>query len=297
MSWSINIACKAHRHFLVACAFAFLATAGPCSGQEIRVPASVSAGVDLTIVANGSGEAIMYLLGPGVSSKNQVSLGQDIHLRAEDLKHAGEYLIVVCSESCRSTNLNVTAEQPASVVFLVHPSRVPVGQPDAVSGVAIPIDQFGNLVLAPLTVNFRASAAKESLFTRSGRTQDGIAWFRATSGKSAGPVQVEASVDALTARRVVQQVASEPCNLRIKGERTSKGIIVETEPVRDCGGNLVSDGTIVTFSATGSGEKSTIDAPVKGGVAQARILTPEAVTVSVASGVAMGNELHIGAKP
>jgi hypothetical protein len=278
-------------------AFVFLALVAVCGAQEIRVPATVSAGVETTISTSGSGEGTLYLLGPGVARKDQISLGQEVRLRADDLKHSGEYLVVVCSDSCRSAKFQVNSVQPASVVFLVHPSRVPVGQPDAVSGVAVPFDEYGNLVVAPLTVNFRASSAKETLLQRSARTQGGVSWFRAASGKAAGPVQVDASLDALTAHRVVQQVASEPCNLRIRGQRTAKGIIVETEPVKDCSGNLVSDGTIVTFSATGPGERSTIDAPIKGGVAQARIIAPEPIVVSVASGVAMGNELHIGAKP
>ena len=99
--------------------------------------------------------------------------------------------------------------------------------------------------------------------------QDGIAWFRTNSGKSAGPLQVVASVNDVSARRVVQEVASDPCNLRIKGQRTAKGIVVETDPVRDCAGNPVPDGTVVTFTAKDAGETSTVDAPIKQGVARA----------------------------
>jgi hypothetical protein len=107
-------------------------------------------------------------------------------------------------------------------------------------------------------------------------------------------VQVAASLNDVTARRVVQQVASEPCRLRIKAQRTAKGIDVETEPVRDCSGNPVPDGTVVTFTAKNGDETSTVDAPVKQDVARARITTPGPVVISAASGVVMGNELRVG---
>jgi hypothetical protein len=276
----------------LACAAATL-----CTAQDIRMPASATAGEETTISTTGSGKATFYLVGPGVSRKGDVILGEEIHLKAQDLRNAGGYLAVVCSDTCRSAAFYVTAAKPAGLTFLVHPSRVPVGRPDAVSGVAFPFDQFHNLVLTPQTVNFQLTAGSASLFSRQARTQDGVAWFRTASGKAAGALQVVASLDDLSARRAVQQVASDPCNLRIKGQRTASGISVETEPVHDCAGNVVPDGTIVTFTATEGDSRSTVDAPVKKGVARAQIEGTSPASISVASGVVMGNELRIGAKP
>ena len=110
-------------------------------------------------------------------------------------------------------------------------------------------------------------------------------------------LQVTAALDTVTSRRAVQQVASEPCNLRIQGQRTAKGIEVETEPVRDCAGNPLADGTIVTFTASSDNVKSTVDAPIKRGVARAEMQAPGAATISAASGVVMGNDLRIGGRP
>src|SRR5258706_2723619 len=268
-----------------------------CSAQEIRVPTSATAGEEATISTTGSGKASFYLLGPGVSRKSDVSLGEEIHLASQELRNAGDYLALLCSSTCRSASFYVTAAKPASLTFLVHPSRVPVSQGDAVSGVALPFDKFHNLVLTPVTINFQLTAGTTSSFSRQVRTQDGAAWFRTASGKSAGAVQVVASLDDLSARRAVQQVASDPCNLRIKGQRTAAGILVETEPVHDCTGNVVSDGTIVTFTAIDGNSRCTVDAPIKKGVARALMTEPDAAVISVASGVVMGNELRIGAKP
>jgi hypothetical protein len=266
------------------------------SAQEIKVPASVTAGDESVISTTGSGSATFYLVGPGVSRKSEVSLGQEIPLRAQDLRNAGSYMAIVCSGTCQSTGFYVSATKPASLAFLVHPSRVPVGQSDAVSGVAFPFDQFRNLVLAPQTINFQLTAGNSALLSREVRSQDGVAWFRTTSGKSAGLMQVNAALEGITAKRAVQQVASDPCNLRITGQRVATGIVVQTEPVHDCAGNPVPDGTIVTFTATEASGKNTVDAPIKKGIARAQMAASGAVLVSAASGVVIGNDVRIEAQ-
>jgi hypothetical protein len=274
-----------------------LAACSLASAQDLRVPVSVAAGDDTTIPTTGNGKATFYLIGPGVSRKSDMSLGEEIQLKGPELRNAGDYLVLVCSDTCHSGTFYVTAAKPASLAFLVHPSRVAVGQSDAVSGVALPFDQFHNLVLTPVKLNFQLSAGDKSLFSQSIQTQNGAAWFRTASGRSAGAVQVVASLNDLSAKRAVQQVASDPCNLRITGQRIPIGVLVQTEPVHDCAGNVVPDGTIVTFSATEANGKSTVDAPIKQGVARAKIEASGETVVSVASGVVMGNELRIGAKP
>lgn len=266
------------------------------SAQEIKVPASVVAGDESAISTTGSGSATFYLVGPGVSGKSEVSLGQEIPLRPQDVRNAGSYTAIVCSGTCQSAGFYVSAAKPSSLAFLVHPSRVPVGQPDAVSGVAFPFDQFRNLVLTPQTINFQSTAGNSALLSREVRTQDGVAWFRTTSGKSAGLLQVNAGLESVTAKRAVQQVASDPCNLRITGQRTPAGIVVQTEPVHDCAGNPVPDGTIVTFTAAEANGKSSVDAPIKKGIARAQMAASGPVLVSAASGVVIGNELRIEAQ-
>ena len=268
-----------------------------CLAQELNVSPSVTAGDETTITTTGSGKATFYLWGPGVSTKTEITLGAEVHLHSKDLTNAGDYLAIVCTDSCRNSAFYVRAGRPAYLTFLVHPSRVPVAQGDAVSGVVLPFDEFRNLVLDAATVDFRLAAGNASVLSRSARMQDGVAWFRTTSGRSAGKLQVVATLNSLSSTRTVQQVASDPCNLRIKGQRTPKSVIVETEPVRDCSGNPVPDGTIVTFSITGAGGKSTVDAPIKQGIASAQIQAPGFLVISAASGAVMGNELHVGGQP
>jgi hypothetical protein len=276
---------------------AILAVQGTGSAQDLQVPAAVVAGTQARILTTGSGNATFYLVGPGISRKRDVVLGSEISVSFSDLRNAGNYVAVLCSAECRSASFFVSPAKPARLAFLVHPSRVAVAQPDALSGVALPFDQYHNLVLAPVAINFQLSAGNTPLLSRPARTVDGVAWFRTASSKAAGIVQATATLDELSARRAIQQVASDPCNLRISGQRTPAGVLIQTEPVRDCTGNPVTDGTIVTFTATGAGGKTTVDAPVKQGIARAQIKASGAIMISAASGVVMGNEVRLGAQP
>jgi hypothetical protein len=307
MSSSINTAWPSLNRGVLAGLLIAAGLVGICVAQarELRAPATVVAGSSISIATTGSGSATFYLAGPGVLSRREVSLGRDIQLSSRELQNAGRYLAILCAgSSCTKAQFFVTPGPPASLTFLVHPSRAPVAENDVLSGVALPFDQFRNLVLEPVSVDFRLTAGNTTVMTNQASTHDGVAWFRTNSGKSSGALQVNASIvdprsnstSSAFARRVVQEVAADPCNLRIKGQRTAKGIVVETDPVRDCSGNPVPDGTIVTFTAREGDEKSTVDAPLKQGVARAQITATGPVVVSAASGVVMGNELRLGSQ-
>ena len=268
------------------------------AGQDdLHLPESVTAGSAVSFSIPGSGQASLYLIGPDHASKRSAELGQEIVFRGDELQAAGRYVAVICSQSCRSAAFFVVPAEVSGLSVLVHPSRVPASQRDAISGVAFPYDKFQNLVLSPVELNVRMSLGNSTLLSRSISAQDGVAWFRANSGTRAGALQIVLSANEISVRRVVQQVASEPCNLRIEAQRNARGIAVQTQPMRDCAGNPVQDGTIVSFTATGEKGKSTVDAPAKQGVARAQLMTSGAVAISAASGVVMGNEVKIEAQP
>jgi hypothetical protein len=285
------------RAFSIGALICVVCWAAVSSAQEILVPTTAIAGEDATISTTGSGKSAFYLQGPGVSRKTEVTLGESIPVPAKDVQNAGSYLAILCSDTCRSGTFFVAPAKPASLAFLVHPSRVPVALSDAVSGTVFTFDQFRNLVLTPKTITFQLTGGNAPLLSRSVHTQNGAAWFRTTSGKSAGALQVVAAMDDVSTRRVVQQVAAEPCNLRIQAHPSPGGIFVQTDPVHDCAGNTLPDGTIVTFTASAAHGKSTVDAPIKQGVARAQMAASGATVVSAASGVVMGNELRLEARP
>ena len=296
MSWLINTALKIRSWGRVAfCALAALCLGAVAFAQlgELRPPTNAVAGNSASIAIEGGGNATFYLIGPGSNMKREIKLGQDVTLQPQETQAAGRYLAIVCADTCLSSYFFVAPGKPASIAFLVHPSRAPVGQNSIISGVAMPFDEFQNLILSPANVSFELAADGKSLGSHETPTHFGAAWFRSSSGRTAGTLQLTATINGVSMRRVVQQVASEPCNLRIKGQRNAKGVLVETDPVRDCAGNPVPDGTIVTFTAKDGDDTDTVDAPVKKGVARAQMIANGAVVISAASGVVMGNELHI----
>ena len=285
------------RRILIASLMSGLWLTQVCFAQELNVPTQATAGDTLSIPTSGNGEATFYLVGPGSSLKQTVHLGQAIQLSANDLNASGRYVAILCAGACTSSHFFVVPAGVSTLSFLAHPSRALVRQNDAISGVVFPFDKFRNLVIAPVTVNFQLTANKANLFSRSMPTRFGVAWFRSGSGNSAGMAQLTASVNDISAQRVLQLVASDPCNLRIKAQQVSKGILVETDPVHDCSGNVVPDGTIVSFTANSSNGRSTVDAPIKQGVARAQLTPAGAATISAASGVVMGNELRMEVRP
>src|SRR4051794_32766915 len=224
----MNMTCKNRRGFNAAIVFAVaLCLSVYARAQEVslRVPSGAAAGSETSIGTTGGGSATFYLIGPASATKHEVQLGQEIPVTGKEVQAAGRYTAVVCSGTCTSAEFFVTAAKPISLTFLAHPLRAPVGHTDALSRVSLPFHQFGKLVLAPTTVVFQLANKGSAPSSHKVDTQGGVAWFRTNSGKSAGPLQLTASLEGLSARRVVQQVASEPCNLRIKSQRTAKGVV------------------------------------------------------------------------
>lgn len=272
---------------------AVLALASAAWAAELRAPAEVTAGTAFTIESGGSGTATFYLIGPAVVSKRKVELGSGIAVQGEEVENAGRYTALVCSGDCTAATFYVRAANPARLSFLVHPSRVPVAESNGMSAVAFVFDRFQNLVLSPETVTFGVAPRTGPAISDARRTENGVAWIRMSSGQKEGSVKISAAVGKDDAVRVAQQIASEACNLRIKGEWVSKKFMVETEPVRDCSGNNVPDGTIVSFTESDSTGKTTVDVPIKKGIAQVQMPISGQAHITVASGVVTGNELNV----
>src|SRR5579862_3571526 len=229
---------------LAISAICFAGTMVYAQDTDLRPPSDAVAGTAASIGTSGGGDATFYLVGPSVAVKREVKLGQEIALSAKELQSAGKYIAIVCGSNCRSVGFFVAPAKPVSLAFIVHPSRAPVGENNVVSGVALPFDEFHNLVLTSTPVDFQLTAAGAAPASHRVSTQNGVAWFHTSSGRSAGSLQITATMKDVTTRRVVQEVASDPCRLQIKGQRNAKGFVVETEPVRDCTGNPVPDGTV-----------------------------------------------------
>lgn len=258
---------------------------------DLRVPATVEAGKAFSVPAEGSGDATFYLLGPDHVVKRTVSLGRDVQIQSADVQAAGRYQVILCGSSCTSATFEVKAAPPAHLSFFLHPSRVPVSTPDSVDATAFVFDPYFNLVLTPASVDFRITPASGAAFSRESSAHNGVAWMRLSSTPHEGRVQVTAVSGNVQEARVIQQVAAEACGLRMKAMTSGNTVTLETDPVRDCSGNALPDGTVVSFTKIDQGGKSTVDTPIKKSVARMQFRVRGPAQISVACGVVLGNEI------
>ena len=273
---------------------------GQASAQtsELRFPETVEAGAAFSVATSGSGHATLYIAGPGDAIRREIKLGENISFGPDDLHNAGHYVaFLVAGSSTQNAQFEVVASrQPATLSFLAKPSRLPVNLPNGLGGVAYAFDVFRNLVLQPQPVSFELSDSTGRTQSRTATTSNGVAWVKMNSAAKAGPAQFQAVAGNVHTKRVIQQVPGDPCSIRMtargSGEKDKARVVLETEPVRDCNGNPVPDGTIVTFTETYNGGQSTVDVPLKRGVARTEMPARNGAVISVASGVVMGNEIR-----
>src|SRR5262249_18965606 len=254
-------------------------------------------GQSITISFTGEGDGVLYLIGPAQIVQRPVKLSQEsqVAIKGEDLRSAGRWIAVLRSGAgSQAQAFWVAPAKPESLSFLARPSRVPVDRRGVISGMAFVFDAYQNLVLRPAPVTFSLSVGGSAV-SQTAISRNGVAWVSSSSARKAGAAQFVASLGETSVRRVVQQVASDPCNLRMHVAQQDKtAVIVETDPVRDCTGNPVPDGTIVTFTQTDSAGRSTVDARIRKGIARAALPASNSAHITVAAGVVLGNELQLG---
>ena len=151
---------------------------------------------------------------------------------------------------------------------------------------------YRNLITAPVQVTFELYSPKGTNQTRTVETRNGAAWTEMDSTPQQGTAKFIARVGDVSSMRIIGQVPGDPCTLKMSARPAGQQIQVQTEPVRDCSGNAVPDGTIVTFTETYDGGQSTVDVPLKRGIAEVKMPARPGARISVASGVVLGNEIR-----
>ncbi len=265
------------------------------NNDALSFPARVEAGTAFSVPTSGSGDATLYIVGPGSAIERKVHLGEDVAFEADDLDNAGHYIAILTGSSSASTQFDVIpSNQPASLSFLAKPSRLAVNRPEGISGVTYIFDIFGNLLLKPQDVSFQLSDATGGTQSRSALSHDGVAWVQMNSAPKAGPAHFQAAISGVHATRIVQEVPGDPCSIHMtaRPSSSSQRILLQTDPVHDCNGNPVPDGTIVSFTETHEGRVSTVDVPLKRSIAQTELPAVNGATISVAAGVVLGNEIR-----
>lgn len=282
--------------FVIALALVALAApAAIAQSGSLTLPDSVVAGSGFSIQTGGSGKGTLYIVGLGQVIKRDVQLGDAAVMAAGVLHNAGQYLVILTGNGPSETHtLTVTpATQPADLTFLAKPSRLPVGLHDGITGAVYVFDAYQNLITASVPVNFELSSPAEPAQTRTVNTHEGAAWTEMDSTAHEGSDRFVARAGSVSSTRIVGQVPGDPCGLKMTaspaGQREVK---LATAPVRDCSGNAVPDGTVVTFTEAYGNSQSTVDVPIKRGIAEVEMPAHPGAVISVASGVVMGNQIR-----
>ena len=277
-----------------------IAAAGTYSlAADMTVPQRAVAGDKISIETSGNGEATAVLIAPSHIVSKPVVLGKALEFAGDDLADAGQYTLLLTSNDGEiAKNFVVSPGSPAHLSFVTHPSRAPVAQKAGITGAVYVFDAYNNLISKSLIVNFKLSGAQAGTVERQVSSRNGVASVSLDSPAREGPVKFEATTGGVQTTRMVRVVADEPCTLEIRAEPLNKGRIrVQTAPVKDCSGNLVPDGTVVTFTGWDEQGRSTVDVSVKKGIAQVDLPARGEMRISAASGVALGKQIRLRATP
>lgn len=276
-------------------AFATIAVAHAQS-VGLNLPRQVEAGAAFSIPTTGSGKAVLYIIGFGQVLRQDVQLGQAVSFAPGVLHNAGRYLAVLVSDSSKDQGVFdvMPASQVENVSFLAKPSRLAVSLHNGISGAVYVFDTYQNLILTPKPVSFQLATGSGAAQSRSATTEYGRAWIQLDSASKEGAAQFTARVGDVSNTRIIQQVPGDPCGLKMTARPAGRNVALQTEPLRDCTGNAVPDGTIVTFTEVYDGGQTTVDVPLKRGIAQTELPAHPGARISAATGVVLGNEIRLG---
>lgn len=226
--------------------------------------------------------------------KRDIQLGEPVAIEAGALFNAGEYTAVLTHGSTTETGSFdvVPAAKPANLTFLARPSRLPVSIQGGITGATYVFDAYQNLIVAPVPVSFELTSPTGAVQKRGETTKEGAAWVQLDSTPQQGKAKFVARAGDVTSERVIGQVPGDPCSLRMSAKPAGLQVQLQTDPVKDCSGNAVPDGTIVTFTENYEGSQSTVDVPLKRGIAEVKMPAHPGARISVASGVVLGNEIR-----
>jgi hypothetical protein len=266
---------------------------------SMSVPKQVEAGNAFSIPTTGSGKATLYIVGFGQVLRQEVQLGEAASFASGVLHNAGHYLVVLAGESATDNGTLdvIPASRVANLSFLAKPSRLPVSLQNGISGAAYIFDAYQNLISTPTSVTFQLSVSSGVTQTRTAMTNEGRAWTQMDSAAKEGAAHFTAHAGDISSTRIIQQVPGDPCGLKMSARPSGQKIELTTDPLRDCSGNAVPDGTVVTFTEAHDGSQTTVDVPLKRGIAQAELPAYNGAKISAATGVVLGNEIRWGKQP
>lgn len=279
---------------LLGCLALATAPIALAQGSSMTLPKTIVAASAISIPTSGSGKAVLYIVGPGQALRRDVQLGEAATFPAGVLYNAGHYMAILAGPASTDTGeFDVVASAKAETLgFLAKPSRLPVGMHNGISGAVYVFDAYHNLITTPMSASLELSLSSGSGQTRNVTTRNGLAWAEMDSAPKEGAAKFTARVGDASSTRVIQQVPGDPCSISIGARPDGGKLEVQTNPVRDCSGNAIPDGTIVTFTETINDIQTTVDVPLKQGTARISMPAYKGSKISAAIGVVAGNEIR-----
>jgi len=265
--------------------------------RSLTFPSSIAAGTAFSIESSGSGKGTLYIVGLGQVIKRDLQLGQTVSIDQGELHNAGHYLVILAGDSAETASLEVTpAKDAEDLSFLARPSRLSVGLHGGITGAVYVFDAYKNLITTPTSVTFQLTSPSSTPQSRTISTRVGAAWTQFDSTAHQGNAKFTASVGPASSSRVIGQVPGDPCAIRMSATPAGGSVKLQTDPIRDCSGNAIPDGTIVTFSQAYDGAQTTVDVPIKRGIAEVQLPAHPGAVINVASGVVVGNQIRWGSR-
>jgi hypothetical protein len=256
----------------------------------IEVAKEIGAGEPAVVTVRGEGDRTVELVWRDGYATRQFSVEMRAGvgtLEIGDTETAGVATITVEGVVA---DINIAAGHAIEpIIPLVAPKTIVVGSDETSMGVVVPFDTFGNLVQSgtPITFTVRRSNGAQTRMPTT--VQNGVGWRAIGSGRLAGETSIVAEVGTASSTRArLNEVPNEARQIELVNvERMLMAdgrtrIPLQTEPLRDRFGNLLTDGALVEFVVAGLQSTARLSGVVIGGIAETTLLAPtEPQTVSV----------------
>lgn len=249
-------------------------------GQPLTVtigPVAGSDGATATLVAVGSYGTQLYRapFREGVAS---------IEVAQEQTRRAGVLTLAARSGTARgAASLQLV---PGSAIEpltpLVGPRSIAADGRQASMVVVVPFDTFGNPVAEGTPIKVRTQRPDELITEQEVNTSQLLAWTRIPSGTRAGRTTISVTTEQVSGpEATLLQVAGFPAAFTLSAEPDSlpadgrELVTLRTSVLADRFGNVLPDGTLVTFLAEGAdNERRFLPAYTINGVAEAPLQAP-----------------------
>lgn len=248
----------------------------------IEAASEISAGEPVVVIVRGVGDGVVDLIWRDGYATRRYPVEMRNGAGAKTIAETQTAGVATISVGDAVAVINVLAGEPVEpIIPLVAPKTTVAGSNETSMGIVVPFDRFGNLVRSGTPLTFTVRRPDETRAKLPAIIQNGVGWREIGSGRVAGDTAVTAAVGAAAgvgARlREVPNTAVRVALVEMEEvfSADSRTLVpLQTEPLRDRFGNLLSDGTLVEFIVAGQDGTAYLTGIIINGVAQTTLQAP-----------------------